>query len=188
MSNLSSVQLRSWRRDWLIATCLALLVVAVAGPAAAQGPIHSYRHGCAVEGTWLSSVDIGAQFFTQYSDGATGTSGAMTAEWIVFDPTLNGFFPNAVRATQAMGGWHQLSGGIYRYTWIVYGLDSANLPLYSVRGSGTGTFEDCDKIIFDYVLEIFPYPLNPLEDEPVACLQGIGSKYRVPVVHATCEE
>jgi hypothetical protein len=188
MSNLTCPQTRSWRRGRLIAAALALLVLAVAGPTGAERPFPVPRGACGVEGTWLSSVDIGAQFFTQYSAGATGTGGAMTVEWIAFDPTLFGEFPDAVRVTQAMGAWHQVTATTYHYTWVVYGLDSAGIPLYSIRGSGTGTFDGCDTIVFDYVMEIFPYPFHPLVDDPVACQPGTGAKYRIPVVQATCEE
>ncbi len=188
MSMQDRVQNHPWRRGWMIVASVALVLSAVAGPAGAERPFPAPRGACGVEGTWLSSVDIGAQFFTQYSGGATGTSGAMTVEWIAFDPTLFGQFPNAVRVTQAMGSWRQLTATSYQYTWIIYGLDSAGLPLYAVRGSGTGIFDGCDTIDFDYVMEIFPYPLDPLVDEPVACQPGTGAKYRIPVVQATCEE
>ena len=111
----------------------------------------------------------------------------MAIEWIGFDPTLFGSFPTAVQVSQAIGAWHKVTAFEYRYTWIFYGFDESGAPLYSVRGSGTGTFPGCDAIVFDYVLEVFPAPLNPLEDDPVDCLSGSGAKHRIPVVEATCD-
>jgi hypothetical protein len=188
MSNPTRFEMRSWRRCRLIAAGLALLVLATAGPAAAERHSWEPRGNCPLEGTWLCSVDIGALFFTQYGAGATGTDGTLTVEWIGFDPTLFGNFPTAVRVTQAMGSWEQQTARAYRYTWVAYGFDAAGTPLYAIRGSGTGSFDECDTIVFDWVMEVFPYPLNPLVDEPVACMSGTGSKQRIPVVQATCDD
>lgn len=174
-------------RGWLIGAAFALIVIATVGPAAGEMEAWELRHPCTVEGSWIASVDIGAVFFVSYSRGATGTGGAMAIEWIGFDPTLFGSFPDAVRTSQAIGAWRQTAAFEYRYTWIVYGFNALGVPLYSVRGSGTGSFPGCNAIVFDYVLEVFPYPLDPLVDDPVDCLSGTGSKSRIPVVEAACD-
>jgi len=188
MSNQTRFELRSWRRRWLIAAGLALIFPAIASPAAAERHSWAPRGNCPLEGTWLASVDIGALFFAQYGAGATATGGALTIEWIGFDATLFGNFPTAVRVTQAMGSWEQQTARTYLYTWVAYGFDAAGTPLYAIRGSGMGSFTECDTIVFDWVMEVFPYPLDPLVDDPVACMSGTGSKLRIPVVQATCEE
>lgn len=131
-------------------------------------------------------MDVGARFFTQYSAGATGTGGTLTIEWISFDPTLFGNFPAAVRTTQGMGAWRQVRAATYEYTWIAYGLDSAGIPAYSIKVSGSGALQDCDAIAFDYVMEIFPAGLDPLVDDPVLCVPGVGSKHRIPVSLPSC--
>jgi len=188
MSNPTRLETRSWRRGWLIAIGLALVVLALAAPATAGKHTWEPRGHCPLEGTWLATVDIGAQFFAQYAGGATGTGGALTVEWILFDPTLFGNFPTAVRVTQAQGLWEQKTATAYEYTWIAYGFDAEGNPLYAIRGSGTGTLTECDTIDFDWVMEVFPYPLDPLVDDPFACMSGTGSKHRIPLVQATCEE
>ena len=180
----------SWtavRTSLLVGAAITLIVTVAAGSFAGEVSSEEARRPCTVEGSWLASVDIGAVFFVDYGHGATRTSGGMAIEWIGFDPTLFGNFPTAVRVTQAMGAWHQVNAAEYLYTWIFYGFDASGTPLYSVRGSGTGIFSGCDVIVFDYVLEVFPYPLDPLVDDPVSCLSGIGTKYRIPVVEATCD-
>jgi hypothetical protein len=144
----------------------------------------SLAAGCRLQGSWLAQVDIGGRFFVQY-DGMNTAGGSLTIEWIRFDPTLFGNLPTAVRLTQAAGEWENNGHG-YDYTWIAYGLDASGAAVYSVRTSGSGRTEGCDAIEFDYVVEVFPSPLNPLTDHPVTCLSGHGSKVRVPVARATC--
>ena len=169
----------------LLASTCALLLLTVPVSASMKGLEPSPVSGCHLEGSWLAQVDIGGRFFTQYGGGANATAGPLTIEWILFDPTLFGNFPTTVRVTQAAGGWHR-NGQSYDYTWIAYGLDSSGRPVYAIKGSGTGKLDDCDMIGFDYVLEVFPWPLNPLVDRPVTCLSGTGAKQRIPVARATC--
>ncbi len=188
MKGRTDLQWSGSRRNWLIGAALATIVIAAAGPAPAGESSQDARGPCPVEGSWLAEVDIGAVFFVSYSRGDTGTgaAGAMAIEWLAFDPTLLGTFPDAVRVSQTIGAWRKVTAAEYRYTWIAYGFDASGAPLYSIRTSGTGTFPACDEIEFDYVLEIFPWPLNPLVDAPVACLPGTGLKHRIPVAQATC--
>lgn len=168
-----------------MALCV-LVAFTYAGAAAAQPTVEGAPGVCPLQASWLSEVDIGARFFTTYMRGATATEGPLSIEWIVGDPTLFGNFPTAVGLTQAAGTWRSNGQRTYEYTWIGYGLDSAGIPLYAWKGSGTGTFQGCDAIIFDYVVEIFPFPLNPLFDEPVDCLSGFGNKYRIGLELAVC--
>ena len=168
-----------------IALCV-LAAFAYTGAASAQATYGGAPGVCRLQASWLSEVDIGARFFTTYMGGATAIEGPLVMEWIVGDPTLFGNFPTAVGLTQATGSWRSKGQQTYEYTWIGYGLDSAGIPIYAWTGSGTGTFQGCDAIAFDYVVEIFPFPLNPLFDEPVSCLSGFGSKVRIGVGLATC--
>jgi hypothetical protein len=179
---------RTGRIAALAAAMCALLFLAAAAPAEEEEDAaldRSTAPACRLQGSWLTQVDIGGWFFTQYGGGANSTSGPLTIEWILFDPTLFGSFPAAVRVTQAAGGWISRGRG-YDYTWVAYGLDAAGLPVYSIKGSGTGRFAECGEIGFDWVLEIFPWPMNPLVDSPVTCLSGHGTKQQIPVARATC--
>jgi hypothetical protein len=164
----------------------AFLAVAVTMSAGAQSPGTSRLAHCPLQGGWMAEVDIGATFFVTYSSGATTRGGPLMVEWIAGDPTLFGNFPAAVALTQGVGAWQYAEQGTYRYTWISYGVDVAGMPLYSWKGSGTGTIQGCDTVEFDYVAEIFPMPFNPLTDPPVDCISGSGSKHRIPVDLATC--
>ena len=172
-------------RVGVMALC-AFVAFTYAGAAAAQATYEGASRVCPLQASWLSEVDIGARFFTTYRRGATATGGPLVIEWIIGDPTLFGAFPNAVSLPQASGSGRYKSHHTYEYTWIGYGLDSAGIPLYAWKGSGTGTIQECDAIGFDYVIEIFPFPLNPLFDDPVGCLSGFGSKLRIGVELAAC--
>ena len=170
---------------WAIALC-TLVAFTYAGTASTQPTLEGAQGVCSLQASWVSEVDIGARFFTTYMRGATATGGPMVIEWIIGDPTLFGTFPTAVGLTQATGSWRHKGPHTYEYTWIGYGLDSAGIPLYAWKGSGTGTIQGCDEIVFDYVIELFPFPLNPLFDDPMGCLSGFGNKSRIRVELAAC--
>ena len=173
------------RRSATIAAAAGAILLAAAMAPAAQGPDAQGRRGCPLPGTWLATVDIGGVFFSQYGGGTEAVSGPLTVDWIAFDPSLFGNFPAATRLTPGDGGWHRHGGG-YVYTWVAYGIDATGLPVYAIKGSGHGTFDGCGTIDFDWVLEVFPWPMDPLVDEPVTCLSGVGTKRRIPVAADTC--
>ncbi len=171
----------------VVSVMCAVVALGFAVPGEAQNPAPELRASCGLHGSWLSEVDIGARFLVTYGRGGIAVEGPMTIAWIAGDPTLFGAFPTAVALTGAAGSWRKGPGRDgYRYTWIGYGVDGAGIPVYAWKGSGTGTLQGCDLIVFDYVVEIFPWPLDPLDDDPVACIAGVGSKRRVAVDLGTC--
>ena len=177
----------SFHRFAMLPALCSIIAIGLAAPCEAQGMAPELSASCALEGSWLSEVDIGARFFVTYGRGANPIEGPMTITWIAGDPTLFGSFPDAVGLTGAAGTWRKGPGpSDYRYTWVGYGVDSTGAPLYAWKGSGTGTFQGCGMIVFDYVAEIFPWPLDPLDGDPVACLAGTGSKRRVEVDLGAC--
>lgn len=145
------------------------------------------REMCALPGSWVGGVDIGVQFFAQYSRGVSSNGGPLTIEWITVDPTLFGNFPMAVSATQGVGAWRTESRDTYSYTWVAYGLDINGTPVYAIKTSGMGAIVGCHSTDFDWVMEIFPAPLDPFQDEPAVCLSGLGAKQRIPIESGTCE-
>lgn len=179
-------QKRDWKKGSTALALGSLVTLALVLPAAAQGPEWTPQRPCSLQGAWLSEVDIGARFFVSYASGASATSGPLAVEWIAGDPSLFGAFPAAVSLTQGVGTWQRVTGHSYRYTWISYGLDADGQPLYAWKGSGTGVIQGCNMIVFDYVAEIFPMPLDPLLDDPVDCIEGSGTKVRMPIELASC--
>jgi hypothetical protein len=171
----------------MVLTVCSLISLGLAAPSDAQKAGPELGASCALQGSWLSEVDIGARFLVTYGRGANARGGPMTIDWIAGDPTLFGNFPTAVGLTGAAGSWRTGPGpGDYQYTWIGYGIDSSGIPVYAWKGSGTGTLQGCDTIVFDYVVEIYPWPLDPFDDDPVACLTGVGGKRRVAVDLGAC--
>jgi len=166
----------------------AFLMVAVNLPATERSQGEVLKRGmCGLPGSWAGEVDIGARFFAQYSRGGWAGGGPLTIEWIVLDPTLFGNFPAAVRTTQSVGVWRMETGNTYSYTWVAYGLDMNGTPVYAIKTSGMGTIRDCHSTDFDWVMEVFPAPLDPLHDEPPVCLAGTGTKERIPIELGICE-
>lgn len=179
---------RSMQRVKLMPLIACTLLMAAAHLPAAdpfQGD-EPKRGMCVLPGSWLGEVDIGARFFAQYNpDGLA--RGSVTIEWIVVDPTLFGNFPEAVHATQGVGVWRMENWYTYSYTWIAYGLDEYGMPVYAIKTSGEGTIRDCHSTDFDWVMEIFPAPLDPLLDDAPFCLAGLGTKQRIPIAQGTCD-
>jgi hypothetical protein len=172
----------------LVLTACTLLMVTANLPAAE--PIHdqALRWGrCGLPGSWVGGVDIGAQFFAQYSRGVSSNGGPLTIEWIVVDPTLFGNFPMAVDATQGVGAWRMESWDTYTYIWVAYGLDINGTPVYAIKTSGMGTIVDCHGTDFDWVMEVYPAPLDPLQDAAPFCLSGLGTKQRIRVELGSCD-
>jgi hypothetical protein len=166
----------------------ALLTFSANLPAADPPQNEALKRGtCALPGSWIGEVDVGFRFFAQYSRGGWVRGGPLTIEWIMVDPTLFGNFPAAVRATQSVGAWRMETGRTYSYTWVAYGLDINGTPVYAIRTSGMGTIVGCNGNDFDWVMEVFPAPLDPLHDEAPICLAGTGTKERIPVELAVCE-
>jgi hypothetical protein len=165
-----------------------LFMVAANLPAADPSQDEAVKRGmCALPGSWVGEVDIGFRFFAQYSRGSWARGGPLAIEWILVDPTLFGNFPAAVRTTQSMGTWRMETAKTYSYTWVAYGLDVNGTPLYAIKTSGMGTIRDCHSNDFDWVLEVFPAPLDPLHDEATVCLAGTGTKERIPIESGICE-
>jgi hypothetical protein len=175
---------RALRASMIVFLAVPLAFLAV--PVAAASDELPQARLCVIDGTWIGETDSGARFLINYNSAPLGLAGGMSLEWIVFDPTLYGTFPSAVSMSQGMGVWQRTRWNSYDYTWIAYGLDAGGLPVYSIKTSGTGVVQSCDRFEFNYNIEVFPTPLDPLEDDPVACIPGTGVKRRVPLSQASC--
>ena len=144
-------------------------------------------HDCSISGSWMGSTSTGCTFFATYAAGATANAGPMSVEWISGDPTLFNNFPTVVTRTQGSGTWRS-RGQRYEFTWTCYGLDGAGNPVYAMTVSGTGWFDGCHASVFEWVGEVFPWPMNPLVDPPPVCISGTGAVDRISVDLATCPD
>jgi hypothetical protein len=91
-----------------------------------------------------------------------------------------------VHLTLAAGSWRKLTATSFRYGWRAYGLDAAGIA-YVVRNSGVAHLTSCDRMEFDYKLEVF-LPHQDLETEgPIVAIPGVGVKERIPLTCDVCE-
>jgi hypothetical protein len=170
------------RRGIILAAFFAVAMLA------GSGIVMAASKNCSVLGTWHGVSDTGARWMVTDTRGQSATVGQMVVEWVLWDPTLLGNFPTAVRTTNPMGVWEKVNGNTSKYTWIAYGLDGIGQPLYTIRASGTGSMVNCDETHLTYVTEVF-LPLQDIsKDTPIATFCGTGIETRMQLVQATCPQ
>jgi len=159
---------------------------------AGSGSVMAASKNCSHLGTWHGVVDSGATYMVTITKGQSTTVGQMVAEWILWDPTLLGAFPDAVRTTNAIGVWEKVNGNKFKWTWIAYGLDGFGQPLYTIRASGVSSLKDCDTMPFTYVTQVFLPTFPPTQDfstqTPIATFCGDGTETRMQLVQTTCPQ
>jgi len=174
-------------RQWVVA-CGIVLVALCASPVLAGGPGAGGSNNCSNVGTWLGLGDTGFTWMNTITPGANATVGQLDIEWVLIDPTLFGFFPDAVRVTNATGVWEKVNRQTYMVTWMAWGFDVNGFPLYVGRLSGTDTMVGCDELDVGYVLEIFLPGQDMNTEPPIFCANGHATETRMPLVQAICEE
>lgn len=163
---------------WAAAVLGALFLAGSTAMAAAKN--------CTLVGTWFGVGDSGITWMANNTPGKSATSGGVTLEWVLMDATLGGFFPTAVRVTNAVGVWEKGSKQTFTYTWIAYAFDADGAPVYTARASGVHTAVDCDHMNITYVLELWLPGQDMNTDPPYFCAPGTATESRMPLVQATC--
>jgi hypothetical protein len=167
------------------AAFLALIAFADSPP---EVPEAQAASECGIVGTWFGVGDSGTAWMDVATPGVSPTSGQFEMEWVSLDPTLGGYFPDAVRATRAGGVWRQLSVRTFRYTWIAYGLALDGSLVYTVRVSGTKTRRSCNRLDVSYVLELWLPEQTVSEDPPFFCMPGTATETRMTLVQGNCQQ
>jgi hypothetical protein len=166
-----------------------LLIVALGAalcPAAGLAQSVGFRE-CGIIGTWYGVGDSGTTWWATVTPGSTMIAGQFNMEWVLLEPTLGGFFPDAVRVTGASGVWKQLRHNTYEYTWVAHGLDASGAVVYTARVSGLHTRVDCNHMNINYALELW-YGFPDISTEPASfCFPGTATETRMPLVQATCQ-
>jgi hypothetical protein len=138
---------------------------------------------CGRVGTWFGLGDSGSTWIAVDTRGSSATTGQLTLEWALVDPTLGGFFPTAARVTGATGVWEKVNELKYKYTWVAYGLTAEGLPVFLARTSGFATMAGCDRVDITYALELFEPGQDMWTDDPAfGTFAGTGIETRMPVV------
>jgi hypothetical protein len=161
-----------------VSVLTVLLMSGVGAMAAAKG--------CTMVGTWFGAGDSGITWMATNAPGPSATAGEVNIEWVLMDATLGGFFPAAVRVTNAVGVWQKGSRQIFPYTWVAYAFDVNGALVYTARASGVHTAVDCDHWNITYVLEIWLPSQDMNDDPPYFCAPGTATETRMPLVQATC--
>ena len=168
------------------AACTVLLFYCMVLPFLGGDAIAA-SNNCTTVGTWFGVTADGTTWMDTVTPGSSATVGQMNLEWVVLDPTLGGFLPQAVRATNAVGVWEKVNEKNYQYTWVVYVLDANGAPVFVARASGTESLVDCDHMNITYVLEVF-FPGQDMNAEPpFFCYAGTATETRMPLVQAVCQ-
>jgi len=156
---------------------------------ASSGSVMAASKNCSHLGTWHGVVDSGATYMVTITKGQSATVGQIMAEWVsLWDPTLGGNFPEAVRTTNPMGVWEKVNGNKFKWTWIAYGLAADGLSVvYVLRASGVSSLKDCNTMPFTYVTEVFS-PLDISMESPLATFCGEGIETRMQLVQTTCPQ
>ncbi len=158
-------------------------VFAVASLPASDSALAGVR--CDSNGAWFGVVSGGSTWMMAVSPGSDATDGAMVIEWVSVDPTL-GFFPTAVRWTNAVGPWQKVGEREAAFTHVNYALDATGATVYVFRVSGISRWVSCDRFDFTYVAEVFLPGQDMTTEPPLFCLPGTGTTTRMPLVQATC--
>jgi hypothetical protein len=140
-------------------------------------------------GTWQGENSQGGAWFTVYTPGQNAFNGQVTGEFVLIDPTINGFFPEAVRVTNPVGVWKKVGWRRYQYTTRAYGLDQYGDVVYTWRISGESELLDCDHAESTYsVIELWYGDADVSTEPPDLCFPGGTTlETRVPLVQASCE-
>lgn len=98
--------------------------------------------------------------------GPSQTSGTNNLESLLFDLTIGGTFPTAVRSTSLKGVWEKIGSKTFAMTMIGYAVDEDGAPVWIGKMSGTATLvDDCHKEYLDLTMEIFLPGQDPFADE-----------------------
>ena len=83
------------------------------------------------------------------------------------DPTLGGFFPEAVKTTALRGNWDRTGNTTFVYTSMGFALNEFNQMVGIARFRGDVTLHrDCQFANVTAVIDIFYPGMNPFEDDP----------------------
>lgn len=181
------------------AIALAFLVVSIVGmtPIDTEGRGPSNNGPCTRVGTWHGVVPTpfgDLTYLAVYTPGKDATRGQVFKQTMNSDPTMFGFFPDAVGGTDEFGVWKKGSRDTYQFTWISYAIDAFGNVVYKSRVSGQGEMLDCNNVEYTYTLEYWwneseDGDINPEDYDHYTCMPGgIAFETRMPLVQIDCYE
>lgn len=126
-------------------------------------------------------------YLTGWSVTVTGKSnseGTNLFEYPNFDATLKGNFEEAVRIGSMRGNWKRTGGNTFDYTFMGFGYNASNVPLYIAKISGqVELIEKCQYQKTTAIMEVFWPNMRPFQDAgPIVIELGEFYGYRAKVV------
>lgn len=144
------------------ALTVLLLLTYIALPA----PVIAEEKGCSFQGSWYGDPTDGIAWIVNVQ-GSSQASGTSDLETPGFDPTLSGYFPNAVKGTSLKGVWERIGGNTFAMSLIGLGVDEFGQTEWIAKMSGTTTLgADCNSEMLTLTVEFFESGDDPYEDEP----------------------
>jgi hypothetical protein len=126
---------------------------------------HGWKHRCKLQGTWYGRyIDQAGSFMVTYH-GAGPNKGTSDIDWIESDPTMGGYFPEAVSQTNSRGVWKRTGPNTFDYTTLTFGLDADDEIVWILRSSGTKTLPDCNTMEATISYDIMTPDLDPIDDD-----------------------
>lgn len=156
----------SKKGSYIVVTAIALMLIGlIAFPT--QG-LAKEDQSCSYIGSWYGYNEAGALEWMINVQGPSQTSGTNNLESLLFDLTLGGNFPNAVRSTTLRGVWEKIGDKLFGFTMIGYAVDVNGSTVWIGKMSGTADLsDDCNKMYIDLTMDIFEPGKDPFADEPL---------------------
>jgi hypothetical protein len=125
---------------------------------------------CKLHGSWIGYDDSGSYWLATYH-GKTAFSGTSDLDFPLFEPTLGGLFPEAVKVSSARGVWERTGVNTFAYTLILFGIDGNGAVSWILKNSGDKTLtENCSLMSIKSSIEVFLPDVDPFDGEPIICI------------------
>jgi hypothetical protein len=169
-----------------LVACAALVVApALAGDDEAPGGGNGV---CTTDGAWFGVSPYWGLTWTIVYQSDSHWTGSFSLRFIGGDPTLGGFFPDAVSLSETVGTWERTGRRTFTYTMIHWGLaEGGQQPVFILKNSGTSVVTgDCDQLeITSDFLAFYDPTQDPLGEDPPAfgCFPdgSVSTARRIPV-------
>lgn len=128
---------------------------------------------CSFRGSWYGFLPTLQLDFMSTAHGLSGSRGTYTIEIPGFDPTLFGYYPDAVKISTLRGTWERINNQSIAFTVIGYAVDLYGQTQWIGKISGIDTFtEDCNSISISNTTEVFEPGDDPFQDSFVLAFPG----------------
>ena len=171
-----------------VITCAAVMIApAFAGDN--DGPAVGGGEGvCTTDGAWFGVSPYWGLSWTIVFQSDSHWTGSFSLRFIGGDPTVGGYFPDAVSLSETVGTWERTGRRTFRYTMVHWGLaEGGQEPVFILKNSGTSVVTgQCDQLeLTNEFLAFYDPTQDPFGDDPPAfgCFPdgSVSTARRIPV-------